>query len=57
MVFPHIDYLRNSLSNVLGIFNTKKYDFPKHILRLLFFAYFMTRLNYGLCIWSNTYVS
>ena len=53
----HIDNIYKSLSNDLSLLKTAKYYFPKCILRLLFIAYFMSCLNYDLCIWGNIYAS
>ena len=50
----HINYLSKILSRNIGILNKLKYNFPIHILQIIYSTMISPYLNYGILAWGNS---
>ena len=52
----HIDYVRTKLSRVLFLLRNLKSVISENYLRVTYFAYFQSILNYGILLWGNSHI-
>ncbi len=53
----HIENVCSQLSKTLGLIRVASHVLPNYVLRNLYYAYFASRLCYGICLWGNTFTT